>query len=54
MDLTPLSCQNEKKKDKDLTERIARILKQRDDVVSGVDMSTFKPSYVYHARLLTF
>lgn len=34
------SWQNEKKKDKDLTERIARILKQRDDVVKGADIGT--------------
>ncbi|THH28737.1 hypothetical protein EUX98_g5433 [Antrodiella citrinella] len=30
--------ENEKRKDKDLTEKIARILKQRDEVTKGVDM----------------
>ena len=32
--------QNEKRKDKDLTERIGRILRLRDEVVKGVDLST--------------
>lgn len=32
-------AQNEKKKDKDLTERIARILKLRDEAIEGVDLS---------------
>ena len=36
----PSFPQNEKRKDKDLTERIARILKLRDEVVKGVDLST--------------
>jgi hypothetical protein len=31
--------QNEKKKDKDLTERITNILKQRDACMKGVDIS---------------
>ncbi|KZT10718.1 DNA/RNA polymerase [Laetiporus sulphureus 93-53] len=30
--------ENEKRKDKDLTERIARMLKQRDEVLKGVDL----------------
>jgi DNA polymerase kappa len=30
--------QNEKKKDKDVTERIARILKQRDEALKGADV----------------
>jgi DNA polymerase kappa len=34
------TLQNEKKKDKDLTERIARVLKQRDEALQGVDICT--------------
>ena len=30
--------QNEKRKDKDLTERIERLLKQRDEAIKGVDL----------------
>jgi DNA polymerase kappa len=33
-----MTLQNEKKKDKELTEKIAKILKQRDDVLKGVDI----------------
>ena len=32
--------QNEKKKDKELTLRIEKILKRRDEVIKGVDLST--------------
>ncbi len=36
----PLRCmQNEKRKDKELTEHIQRILKQRDEVMKGADIS---------------
>jgi DNA polymerase kappa len=31
--------QNEKKKDKELTLRIEKILRQREEVVKGVDLS---------------
>jgi hypothetical protein len=35
-----LRCmQNEKRKDKELTEHIQRILKQRDEVMKGADIS---------------
>jgi len=41
------NIQNEKKKDKDLTERIEWILKKRDDVVKGVDISSLNlPSFL--------
>jgi DNA polymerase kappa len=33
-----MTLQNEKKKDKELTEKIAKILKQRDGVLKGVDI----------------
>ncbi|KAF5380614.1 hypothetical protein D9615_004634 [Tricholomella constricta] len=36
--------ENEKKKDKDLTGRIEKILKQRDDVLRGVDIKTVEQS----------
>ena len=45
--------QNEKRKDKELTERIAKILKHRDEVVKGVDLrtcpgrTTFNHSAIY-------
>ena len=39
--------QNEKRKDKDLTERIDRIIKYRDEVTKGVDLSMF------HSRFLS-
>ena len=35
--------QNEKRKDKDLTERIERIIKHRDEVTKGVDLRMFIP-----------
>lgn len=40
------TLQNEKKKDKELTERIEKILKQRDEVIRGVDLR--KPSVILH------
>lgn len=33
-----VASQNEKRKDKDLTEKIGRILKERDEVTRGVDI----------------
>ena len=33
-----VTLQNEKKKDKELTVRIEKILKQRDEVIRGVDL----------------
>ena len=33
-----LVVQNEKRKDKDLTERIEKLLKRRDEVTKGVDL----------------
>ena len=33
-----LAAQNEKRKDKDLTERIEKLLKRRDEVTKGVDL----------------
>jgi DNA polymerase kappa len=44
--------QNEKKKDKDLTERIEGILKHRDNVVKGVDISTLNFTSVYIYTLI--
>ena len=35
-----LVVQNEKRKDKDLTERIEKLLKRRDEVTKGVDLGT--------------
>lgn len=35
-----LAVQNEKRKDKDLTERIEKLLKRRDEVTKGVDLGT--------------
>ena len=34
----PYLCQNEKKKDEELTVRIEKILKQRDEAVKGADL----------------
>ena len=34
------TVQNEKRKDKDLTERIEQLLKRRDEVTKGVDLGT--------------
>ena len=45
--------QNEKKKDKELTERISRILKQRDDILTGVDIGGFV-SYVLAGQIDLF
>lgn len=36
-----VASQNEKRKDKDLTERIERLLKHRDEVVKGVDLREY-------------
>ena len=36
--------QNEKRKDKDLTERIERIIKYRDEVTKGVDLRALVPA----------
>jgi len=36
--------ENEKRKDKDLTERIEKILKQRDDALRGVDIKSIEQS----------
>ena len=36
--MAPYLCQNEKKKDEELTVRIEKILKQRDDAVKGADL----------------
>jgi len=35
--------QNEKRKDKELTERINRIKKEKDESMRGVDIRTWKP-----------
>lgn len=35
--------QNEKRKDKELTERINRIKKEKDEFMRGVDIRTWKP-----------
>jgi len=35
-----LAAQNEKRKDKDLTERIEKLLKRREEVTKGVDLGT--------------
>ena len=34
----PLVVQNEKRRDKDLTERVKKLLKRRDEVTKGVDL----------------
>ena len=44
--------QNEKKKDKELTLRIENILRRRDEVLKGVDLSTLRSSY-FLEHLLT-
>lgn len=44
-------AQNEKKKDKVLTERIERILNYRDDAVKGVDISALSSSSVIPCHL---
>lgn len=35
-----LAVQNEKRKDKEVTERIEKLLKRRDEVTKGVDLGT--------------
>lgn len=45
--------QNEKKKDKDLTQRIGKILKERDSVMSGIDTSTYPQAWVPNIDDLT-
>jgi DNA polymerase kappa len=37
-----LALQNEKRKDKDLTERIEKLLRRRDEVTKGVDLGRSK------------
>ena len=44
-----MSNQNEKRKDKDLTQRIERILQQRDEALKGVDLS---PCFIFHSYLI--
>jgi hypothetical protein len=39
--------QNEKKKDKELTARIEKILKQKEEAVKGIDLGKF-PSFHFH------
>jgi hypothetical protein len=38
--LEPLAVQNEKRKDKEVTERIEKLLKRREEVTKGVDLGT--------------
>ena len=40
-----MPLQNEKKKDKDLTQRIEKILAIRDDALRGADIGKLLPSY---------
>lgn len=45
--------QNEKKKDKEVTARIDKILKHRDEVLQGVDISQYASDcYGYRAHLI--
>ena len=34
------ALQNEKRKDKDVTERIEKLLQRRDEVMKGIDLGT--------------
>lgn len=47
-----LYIQNEKRKDKDLTERIGRILKQRDEARKGADLGPCVPSSLSNSSLM--
>jgi hypothetical protein len=42
--LKSIQSQNEKRKDKELTERINRIKKEKDESMRGVDIRTWKPN----------
>ncbi|KIM83394.1 hypothetical protein PILCRDRAFT_97225 [Piloderma croceum F 1598] len=48
--------ENEKKKDKDLTERITRVLKQRDEALQGVDIQMERDlsQYIVHVDMDAF
>jgi hypothetical protein len=50
--VTHVIFQNEKKKDKELTSRIEKILMRRDEVVKGADLSTLSSS-CFLGHLLT-
>ncbi|KAH7916561.1 IMS-domain-containing protein [Hygrophoropsis aurantiaca] len=45
------SKRNEKRKDKELSDRIAKILKQRDDVLQGVDIASIFTHNPYHTQI---